>query len=428
MGSVWRAVAPVSVARRRGMLAIQRAPSPSRYARRERSTVHRQRAPADATAEAASAGRRLRGCARRCDRVGRRVPAVPRRDRPALEGVRVPARGRPRGGHRRDRARGRRLGVRLRGLQLLLHPTVRDVRDHRAGARRRAVRLPRPVRPDLDPPRAGQRAGRGGGVPRTGAANAAGPVARARGPRAGRRRVPRDRLDRGLRVRVRVGGHVRPGCRRRPGPLGAGDGGRAVRRDPTGVGSALAGTAPRAAPAQHRLPQRRAPRPPWTPHAPVGSGEPDPASLRRPARARARARPAAPDGDRSRGLSTVGAAPADAARGGLARPPEPAGGHQGERHRPARRGRPAHERRPARGARGDRPRERAAQRAHREPAGHVPDRSRGLACAAGDGRRRRRRVLRAFGTWLVCGRRYGSGAWWATASWFAPIRSSSIAC
>ena len=55
-------------------------------------------------------------------------------------------------------------------------------------------------------------------------------------------------------VRLRVGGHVRPGCRRRPGPLGAGDGGRAVRRDPAGVGSALAGTAPRAAPALRSAP------------------------------------------------------------------------------------------------------------------------------------------------------------------------------
>ena len=103
------------------------------------------------------------------------VVFLPFRERsPRSEGLRVPVVGRPRGG-RGDRSGGHRLGVRVRGLQLLLHPAVRYVRDHRAGARRRAVRLPRPVRPDLGPARA-RESRRGGGGPRAGAANAAGPV------------------------------------------------------------------------------------------------------------------------------------------------------------------------------------------------------------------------------------------------------------
>ena len=69
-------------------------------------------------------------------------------------------------------------GVRV--LQLLLHPAVRHVRDRQGRGRRDAVRVPRPVGGDLvagDAERCTRRRGRGA---RLRAADAAGPVARAR--------------------------------------------------------------------------------------------------------------------------------------------------------------------------------------------------------------------------------------------------------
>ncbi len=159
--------------------------------------------------------------------------------------------------------------------------------------------------------------------------------------------------------------------RSRPGP--AGDGRRTAGIRVGDVGSPVAGAAARATPAVRRRTDARARRPEGRPAAAHARREPRPPRVLRSARPGARARPAPALRDGGRGLPADRERAPLAARRGVARPPQPARRDQGVGDGSARRGPGDDGDRPARGARGDRWRDRPAERVDRQPAGHVED-------------------------------------------------------